>query len=77
MLEDLKPAVYIRNCKVRTLREQFDAADQQLLDAYLADLEGWTPYTLSKALGGKGFKIDHRVISAHRDGLCTCKEIGN
>lgn len=76
MLEDLKPVRAIRSCKVRTIREGLDSKDQLLLDGFLADLS-WTPHILSKALGAKGLKVDHRQIQQHRDLTCTCRELLN
>lgn len=74
MLEDLEPVKQVRTCKVRTLKESLDPKDQVLLDAYLADVETWTPHKLSRALGSKGLKIDHRQIDQHRDMMCSCKD---
>lgn len=75
MLEDLEPIRPIRSCKIRTLKEGLDSKDQLLLDEYLADPIQWTPYTLARALGSKGLKIDHRQIVQHRELVCTCKDI--
>jgi hypothetical protein len=75
MLENMTPVKAIRSCKVRTLKEDLELSDQKLLDGYLADVQNWTPHKLAKALGLKGLKIDHRQISQHRDGMCSCSDI--
>ena len=74
MLEDLEPVKAFRSCKIRTLKDDLDPKDQELLDTYLADVETWTPHKLSRALGSKGLKIDHRQIDQHRDMMCSCKD---
>lgn len=74
MLEDLEPVKQVRTCKIRTLKEGLDPKDQLLLDGYLADVETWTAHRLSRALGSKGLKVDHRQISQHRDKMCSCKD---
>lgn len=74
MLEDLEPVKQIRSCKVRTLKEGLDRKDQELLDAYLADVDTWTPHRLARALGSKGLKIDSRQIIQHREQTCSCKD---
>ena len=72
MLEDLEPVKQVRTCKVRTLKEGLSDSDIKLFDSYLADAVTWTPHKLSKALGLKGLKIDHRQIAQHRDSMCSC-----
>lgn len=75
MLEDLKPISTLRSCKVRTLKETLSKADADLLEKYIADVQAWTPHTLSKALAVKGLKVDHRQLEAHRQKTCTCSEM--
>lgn len=75
MLENLHPVKMIRTCKVRTLKEDLSESDAKLLDGYLKDRETWTPHKLSRALGVRGLKIDHRQIAQHRDSMCSCDDI--
>lgn len=74
MLEDLEPVKAFRSCKIRTLKDDLDPKDQELLDTYLANVETWTPYKLAKALASKGLRVDYHQITAHRNKICSCKD---
>lgn len=73
MLENLEPEKPVRNCKVRTVVEQLDAADADILRNALADKNKWRDYPLSKALEGRGIYISPNSITKHRAGACSCR----
>ncbi len=74
MLENLSHEKKLGNCKVRSLMETLDKKDAELLLTYIADVENWSSYSLSSALSKRGVSLDDKVITKHRDKLCTCAE---
>lgn len=73
MLENLQPERPIRNCKVRTILEQLDDADANILRDALADKVKWQDYPLSKALEGRGVHVSPNSLSKHRASACSCR----
>lgn len=73
MLENLEPNKSIRNCKVRTVLEQLDDSDGNILRDALADTKKWGDYPLSKALESRGVHISPNSLSKHRAGACSCR----
>lgn len=72
MLEGLTPPAKDYSCRVRTVKNELDKKDQDILDSCLADLDGWPAKTLSNALSARGLSISDATISRHRKGLCSC-----
>lgn len=75
MLENLEPEKPVRNCKVRTILEQLDEADANILRSAIADRNKWRDYPLSKALEGRGVFMSPNSITKHRNGACSCRLI--
>jgi hypothetical protein len=73
MLENLEPAKPIRNCKVRTILQQLDESDANILRTALADKVKWQDYPLSKALESRGIHISPNSLSKHRATACSCR----
>jgi hypothetical protein len=73
MLENLEPTKPVRNCKVRTILEQLDEVDANILRDALADKMKWQDYPLSKALEGRGVHVSPNSLAKHRAGACSCR----
>lgn len=74
MLENLISEVRVTNCKVRTYYETLDKKDAELLKSYIDDVEGWAAYALSNALAKRNIAIDSKIITKHRENMCSCEE---
>lgn len=75
LLDDLtQPEGRIYTCRVRTLRDTLDQADQTKYDQLINDLT-WPANTLAKALATKGLLVSQQMITRHRRGECTCSKI--
>ena len=74
MLENLSVEKKLGNCKVRSLYETLDAKDAELLKGYISDEATWSSYTLALALSKRGVSLDDKVITKHRNKLCSCGE---
>lgn len=75
MLENLKPPVQKRTCKVRTILETLEPADQEILEAAIMDSAKWKIKTLSDELRNNGIELSERPISNHRTKACSCWKI--
>jgi hypothetical protein len=75
MLENLKPPAHKLPCKVRTLLESLETADQDILEAALKDYQKWQVRTLANSLKELGFNISDRPIAKHRAKECSCWKI--
>jgi hypothetical protein len=75
MLENLKPPMHKQPCKVRTLLESLEPADQEILEAALKDYQKWQVRTLANSLKELGFNISDRPIAKHRAKECSCWKI--
>ena len=75
LLDDLTPTKRIYGCRVRDVRNTLDKADQERLDAMIADSKNWAVNTLARALQSKGLDIKTHSITRHRDGVCSCSKI--
>jgi hypothetical protein len=73
MLENLEPNKPIRNCKIRTILEQLDETDGNILRDALGDRKKWQDYPLSKALENRGVHVSPNSITKHRAGACSCR----
>ena len=72
MLEDLMPPVRVTPCKVRTIMEQLDEGDREILVKALADHEAWSGNGLARALSQRGLVITEKPIRKHRNRECSC-----
>lgn len=71
MLEDLKPPVRRYECKVRTVAENLESSDSQIL-LEAVDSPEWGFKTLQRALKAKGITLSDTTIAAHRRRQCSC-----
>lgn len=72
MLEDLKPTVIERACRVRTIANALEPKDASLLYEFIEDEHNWSALGLSKALASKGISMSDQVIKRHRTLRCSC-----
>lgn len=73
MLENLQPLTSKRGqCRVRTVAEELEPKDSQLLWDYVSDTTNWSAYGLASALKQVGVSISVNSILRHRNGLCSC-----
>lgn len=72
MLEGLEPPKVNFTCRVKTVLEELDKKDAQILVAALADVRKWPAKTLQKALKERGLSLADTIISKHRQQLCRC-----
>ena len=71
MLEDLKPPTRQYSCKVRTIAEQLETKDREILLAAVMSQE-WAYKTLSNELAKRDIDIADVTIKAHRIKTCNC-----
>jgi len=71
-----EPPKYIPTCKVRTILEQLDKTDAEILKKALANT-AWTNHTLSNALAKKDIFLDDKILKRHRTNGCSCKLVNN
>lgn len=72
MLEDMRPPVRRTPCKVRTILEQLDDNDRDILVKALADYDAWSGNSLARALSQRGLVITEKPIRKHRNRECSC-----
>lgn len=72
MLEDLKPPVIGRSCKVALEASRLSEKDQKILFEAIADATAWPVKTLSRALSEKGVMLSDSPITNHRKKTCVC-----
>lgn len=75
MLEDLVPPVFLPSCKVRSVLEQLEKSDAEILKNLIDSQNLWKPYALERALSTKGIDLGSKSISRHRKGECSCLRI--
>lgn len=74
LLDGLQPPKKIYPCKVRSILENLEEKDAQiLLDAI--NSSDWEVVALSNALRGRGLDLSTTPIAKHRKKLCSCGEI--
>ena len=71
ILDGLELPERIRSCKVRTTLDALDEADKEVLAKALEN-EKWKAATLSDALRQRGIELDGKLITRHRNKLCSC-----
>lgn len=72
MLEGLEPTNDKRPCRVRTLLNELDEKDEQILAAAIKDANKWSTTGLSSALSSRGLSLSKDSIAKHRKGNCSC-----
>ena len=72
MLENLKPTQRTRPCKVRTVMEELEPMDAEILEAAVMDSGKWPIRTLSNELQKLGITLSDNPISKHRAKGCSC-----
>lgn len=73
MLENLDAQARIRPCKIRSILEMLDDADQKILRGALADRNKWTHHALWVALKETGLSLGYGSLFRHREKLCSCE----
>lgn len=71
MLEDLFLPVKTYTCRVRTIKETLNKADQEIFESAVNNPE-WPCKTLSNELRKREIKISDTAIKQHRDRRCSC-----
>ena len=66
------PPVMKTRCKVRTMLEQLDETDRDILLKAIADYEAWSSNALARALSQRGFITTEKPIRKHRNRECSC-----
>lgn len=75
LLDDMiEPEGRIYNCRVRTVKDTLEPADQIKFEQLVNDLT-WPANTLAKGLASKGLHVSQQIITRHRRGECTCSKI--
>lgn len=72
MLEGLEPVKQKFSCKVKTLSEELEKKDAEILMAAIADFRKWSAKGLQTALKARGVVLADTVITRHRQKLCRC-----
>lgn len=75
MLENLKPPTRTTPCKVRTIMNDLEPADAEILEAAVMDSARWKIKTLVDELRKSGVDISERPITSHRTKACSCWKI--
>ena len=71
MLENLQPPARHFTCKVKTVAEQLETKDKEILLAAIMNPD-WKYKTLSNELAKRGIVIVDTTIKAHRIKACSC-----
>lgn len=74
ILDGLSLPKSLPNCKVRSTLASLEPADKEILSAALAN-PAWKAQTLSDALLNRGIALDGKLITRHRQELCSCKAL--
>ena len=72
LLLGMTPPVKKTACKVRTLLENLEPKDAEILTAALADPHLWPARTLQVALSQRKLIVSDVSIGRHRKGQCSC-----
>jgi hypothetical protein len=68
----MTPPVKKTACKVRTVLENLEPKDAEILAAALADQHLWPARTLQIALSQRKLIVSDVSIGRHRKGQCSC-----
>lgn len=72
MLEDLKPKIDSRGCRVATILAELDDSDRKILEGALENTALWSSHGLMVALKERGLDISIHPIINHRKKICKC-----
>jgi hypothetical protein len=72
LLSGMTPPVKKSACKVRTLLQNLDPKDAEILEAALANVHLWPARTLQNALMERKIVVSDVSIGRHRKGQCSC-----
>ena len=72
MLENLRPSERHRSCKVRTVMNELEPMDAEILEAAVMDSAKWKIRTLSIELQKLGIVLSDNPIAKHRAKGCSC-----
>lgn len=61
------------HCKVRTILNDLDVKDQQILLKVLADQTAYSTNGIFQGLRQAGLQIGYATVDRHRKGLCNCE----
>lgn len=75
MLENMKPTPRNRPCKVRTVMQELEKMDAEILEAAVMDSAKWPIKTLSVELQKHNIVLSENPISKHRARVCSCWKI--
>jgi hypothetical protein len=75
MLENLKPPARKHPCKVKSVMDELNELDAQILEAAVLDSAKWKIKTLADELRSVGIVISERPLTTHRARLCSCWKI--
>jgi mRNA degradation ribonuclease J1/J2 len=72
MLDGLTPYGKQLTCRVRSVLEELDEKDREILIAAIANSKTWQARTLENSLRERGITISDTSITRHRQGHCSC-----
>lgn len=75
LLDGLEPVQRVYRCKVRTVLNELDDTDREILEAAVADTKAWSNNGLSNSLRKRGIDLKSEPIRQHRMGNCSCSKI--
>jgi len=72
LLSGMTPPVKKSACKVRTLLQNLEPKDAEILEVALANVHLWPARTLQNALMERKIVVSDVSIGRHRKGQCSC-----
>lgn len=73
LLEGMVPPVKRTPCRVRTILDELDASDKEILLTALGDVIAWSNNGLARVLSQRGVIVTEKPIRKHRNGECSCR----
>lgn len=71
LLDDIEMPARKLPCRVRTVKDELEKSDQEILTDLVMNLE-WPVQTLEIVLRKKGVNLSGSSIRKHRAGNCSC-----
>lgn len=75
LLQGLTPKKSIPNCRVRTVLQELEPEDSNILKDAVNNAIDWSVNGLETALSERGVKLSGKSITLHRTGRCSCSQI--
>ena len=73
ILKDMvAPPKRVPMCKIMTIHDSLEPADQKVFIAAVDNLDDWPSETLARELKRRGIEIGRETIRYHRRGDCVC-----